>query len=355
MFEQPRVLASERLSYCRLTGRDVDLFHTLCLDEHVKHYLLDGKDVPRSWAVEAIELSDRLFREHGVGLWLVRGDETPIGFCGFRRFAELGVDPQLLYALTRDYGGLGYATEAAGAMLTETQRLGWSRVVGAVDAPNTASIRVLEKCGFVACGRVPGGFGETLLFERWERAAPVRLPAHVDPRLELTIEHTWDGRAVALDETVAVAIELGDTELTLRIDAPFHNDPPPESDDLWKHEVAELMLVGADDTYLEVELSPRGRYLVLFLEGERRVVHRGVRLLYRAEIEGRRWRGEASIPIGWIPIGLDRLNAFAIHGTGQMRRHLAWRPTGGPRPDFHRLAAYGSFGECSSAPVDWPR
>ncbi len=94
------------------------------------------------------------------------------------------------------------------------------------------------------------------------------------------------------------------------------------------------MLVGADDTYLEVELSPRGRYLVLFLEGERRVVHRGVRLLYRAEIEGRRWRGEASIPIGWIPIGLDRLNAFAIHGTGQMRRHLAWRPTGGPRPDF---------------------
>lgn len=348
------MLASERLSYRRLTGRDADLFHGLCLDEHIKHYLLDGRDVPRSWAVEAIELSDRLFREDGVGLWLVRHDETPIGFCGFRRFAELGVEPQLLYAFARDHSGLGYATEAAGAMLTETQRLGWSRVVGAVDAPNTPSIRVLEKCGFAACGRVPGGFGETLLFERWVRPEPVRLPAHAGVRWELTIERTWDGQVVGLDEAVAVVLELGDTELTLRIDAPFHNDPPPESDDLWRHEVAELMLVGADDTYLEVELSPHGRGLVLFLKGERRVVHRGVRLLYRADIEGGRWRGEASIPIGWIPIGLDRLNAFAIHGTGQGRRHLAWKPTGGPRPDFHRLAAFGSFDECSSPTVDWP-
>ena len=343
MSEPPRVRASERLSYCRLTRRDADLFHGLCLDEHVKHYLLDGKDMPRSWAVEALELSDRLFREDGVGLWLVRRNETPIGFCGFRRFAELGVEPQLLYAFIRDCSGLGYATETVGAMLTEAQRLGWSRVVGAVDAPNTASIRVLEKCGFVACGRVPGGFGETLLFERWERVAPVRIPAHADPRLALTIERTWDGQPVGLDETVAVEIGLGDTELTLRIDAPFHDDPPPESDDLWKHEVAELMLVGTDDAYLEVELSPHGRYLALFLEGERAVVHRGVRLFYRADIEGGRWRGEALIPIGWIPTGLDRLNAFAIHGTGQMRRYLAWKPTGGRRPDFHRLAAFGTF------------
>ena len=72
----------------------------------------------------------------------------------------------------------------------------------------------------------------------------------------------------------------------------------------------------------------RDRTLVLFLKEERTVVHRGVRLLCRAAIEGGRWRAVAFIPIafipiGWVPIGVDRLNAFAIHGTGQSL-HTHW-------------------------------
>ena len=145
------------------------------------------------------------------------------------------------------------------------------------------------------------------------------------------------------DETVSMAMELGEVDLTLHIDAPFHDDPPPDSVDLWKHEVVELMLVGADDVYLEVELSPHGQHLVLFLHGERRVAHRGVALAYRADINSSRWHGVAQIPIGWLPVETTRLNAFALHGTAQERRHLAWKPTRGPQPDFHRLDAFGSF------------
>ncbi len=346
------MLTSQRLSYRRLTERDVDVFHALCLDEHIKRYLLDGEDMPRSWAAAAIDLSEQLFGACGAGLWLVQRNGDAIGFCGFRVFAELGPWPQLLYAFAGESRGVGFATEAAGVMLAETRRLGWSRVGAAVDGPNTASIRVLEKCGFVACGRVPGAVGETLLFERFDTTAPVRLPADSEARWELKIEHTWDGELVGQDEAVAVLIERAETELTLRIDAPFHEDPLPASDDLWNYEVAEVMLVGADDTYLEVELSPHGRYLVLFLKEERTVVHRGVRMLCRAAVEGGRWRAVAFIPIGWVPIGVDRLNAFAIHGTGQRRRHLAWKPTGGQRPDFHRLSAFGTLGDVSSPGVD---
>ena len=231
-------------------------------------------------------------------------------------------------------------------MLAETRRLGWSRVVAAVDEPNMASVRVLEKVGFVGCGRVPGNFGHTLLFERFEATPPTRLAAPSGSRWELEIGHTWDGAGVGRREAVTLVLELEDNHLSVYVDVPFHDDPLPDTEDLWNHEVVELMLVGRDDRYLEVELSPHGQHLVLFLHGERRVVHRGAVLGYRARIDGDRWKGEAHIPIGWVPSGSTRLNAFAIHGAGEDRRYLAWQPTGGSSPDFHRLVAYGSFDDC---------
>ena len=342
-------LTSQRLSYRRLSQRDIEVFHRLCRDEHVKRYLLDGADMPHAWAIEAIEISDRLFQTDGVGLWLVERDDVAIGFSGFRVFDELAPEPQLLYAFAGDHVGCGLATEAALTMLAQTRRLGWSRVVAAVDAPNTASVRVLQKAGFVGCGRVPGGFGHVLLFERFETAPPPRLLATTGARWALQIRHSWDGQVVGADETVNMAMELGDIALTVRVDAPFHNDPPPDTADLWNYEVVELMLLGADDTYLEVELSPSGRHLVLFLHGARNEVHRGVTLDFRTKVDGDRWRGVAHIPIGWVPFGTQRLNAFAMHGTTRRRRHLAWKPAGGPSPDFHQLDAFGSFDECRSA------
>ena len=342
-------LTSQRLSYRRLSHRDIEAFHTLCLDEHVKRYLLDDADMPRAWVVDAVEISNRLFQTDGVGLWLVERDDVTLGFCGFRVFDDLGPEPQLLYAFAGDHVGSGYATEAARTMLDQTRRLGWSRVVAAVDAPNTASVRVLQKAGFVGCGRVPGAFGHTLLFERFETAPPMRLTAKTGSRWALRIRHSWDGQLVGDDETVGLLMELGDIALTVRVDAPFHNDLPPDTDNLWNHEVVELMLLGADDIYLEVELSPSGQYLVLFLHGARNAVHRGVALDFRADVDGDRWRGVAHIPIGWVPFATERLNVFAVHGTTQHRRHLGWKPMRGLEPDFHRLDAFGSFNECRLA------
>lgn len=186
----------------------------------------------------------------------------------------------------------------------------------------------------------------------WSR----RLSGGAGTRWALTVGHTWDGSAVGEDEAVAVALEVHQQSgLVLRVDAPFHDDPRPESGDLWMYEVVELMVVGVDDEYLEVELSPHGQYLVLFLRGERNVVSRGARLDYRAQIDGQRWSGVAHIPTEYLPSLRDttdtterlKLNAFTIHGTGEKRRYLAWRPTGGQRPDFHRLATFGSLSDCA--------
>jgi hypothetical protein len=169
----------------------------------------------------------------------------------------------------------------------------------------------------------------------------------VSTRLSLMIATTWDGEAVGDNERVALALEISAQELVVEVEAPFHDDPPPagevgSTDKLWEHEVVELMLLGDDARYLELELSPHGHYLALQLHGVRNVVHREQALSYRATIDrdARRWRGCALIPLSWLPNGCTRLNAFAVHGLSESRRYLAWRPTGGDRPDFHRLEVF---------------
>ena len=136
--------------------------------------------------------------------------------------------------------------------------------------------------------------------------------------------------------------------LSIAVNAPFHGDPPPASppgatDRLWEHEVVELFLLGADERYLEVELGPHGHHLVLRLHGRRSIEQQGMAIAYEARLRGARWSGRALVPAAWLPAGLDRCNAYAIHGAGPARRHLAAFPVPGREPDFHRLECFGPW------------
>lgn len=162
---------SARLDYRRPLASDVDVLHAIITDDHVKRYLCDGQTLPREWAVETIAASDQLFATRGVGLWLVfepASAGAPIGFCGFftfEGFEALGGEPQLIYALRETAAGQGHATEAAEASIRHArEHAGFTTIVAAVDEPNRASIRVLEKLGFERCGEAPGAFGAVILF-----------------------------------------------------------------------------------------------------------------------------------------------------------------------------------------------
>jgi hypothetical protein len=100
------------------------------------------------------------------------------------------------------------------------------------------------------------------------------------------------------------------------------------------------MLLGEDDRYLELEFGPHGHYLVLRLHGCRNVVDQGLPLNYASRRNGDVWAGSADVPLSWLPPGPLRINAFAIHGVGPERRYLAWKPSGGLRPDFHVLEVF---------------
>lgn len=71
-----------------------------------------------------------------------------IGFFGPPEPADDGVpEAEIGYGLVADARGRGVATEAVAGLLAHTDRLG-VRVRASVEPDNTASVRVLAKCGF---------------------------------------------------------------------------------------------------------------------------------------------------------------------------------------------------------------
>ncbi len=166
----------------------------------------------------------------------------------------------------------------------------------------------------------------------------------------LDVCNTWDGHPLPADGRARVHAQLREAHLHVRIDAPYHGDPPPatpagSTPRLWEHEVVELMLLGDDGRYLELEFGPHGHYLALQLHGVRVIVAQGMTLPYAARIDGDRWRGQAEIPADWLPPGALAANAFAIAGVGTDRRYAAAFPAGGAAPDFHRLEVFRPIAE----------
>lgn len=178
--------------------------------------------------------------------------------------------------------------------------------------------------------------------------------SHGRGQQRLVVASTWDGEGVGPEERVTLTLSWETRGLWIRVAAPYWADPAPREppgpvDRLWEFEVVEVFLLGSGEHYLEIELGPHGHSLVLELHPVRTVVRQREPLAYTAKITGRRWEGEAFVPVAWLPAGVERLNAFAVHGCGPKRRYLAWRPTGGPRPDFHRLEVFGAIETGDSA------
>lgn len=90
------------------------------------------------------------YARHGFGLYLVRRqeDDVPIGMCGVLRRPSLD-EPDLGYALVPEFWRLGYAREAATAVLAHARDdLRLTRLAAIVSPDNQPSIRLLESLGF---------------------------------------------------------------------------------------------------------------------------------------------------------------------------------------------------------------
>jgi RimJ/RimL family protein N-acetyltransferase len=153
-------IETPRLRIRPFTPVDAAHIHEAYSDSEVGTPLEPGG--PTNGLEDTIDVVDHVIafhKEHGTGPWAVEelASSRVIGDCGLfpadRSDAGLDGDLELAFRLRRASWGLGYATEAAGAVIAYGfEDLGASRIVADVDADNAASSRVLEKLGFVVVG-----------------------------------------------------------------------------------------------------------------------------------------------------------------------------------------------------------
>jgi [ribosomal protein S5]-alanine N-acetyltransferase len=143
------IIETARLKLRPFTTANVSDLHSLWIDPGVRKYLWDDEVISREQVASVIDESISLFEASQFGLWGVffREDETLVGFCGYWFFH----DPpqlQLLYGIAPREWGSGLATEAARAVIRYGfEELSFDRIIASADAPNQASLRVMEKAG----------------------------------------------------------------------------------------------------------------------------------------------------------------------------------------------------------------
>ncbi|XP_058629598.1 UPF0462 protein C4orf33 homolog isoform X2 [Onychostoma macrolepis] len=184
--------------------------------------------------------------------------------------------------------------------------------------------------------------------------------------MEFHIKRTWDSLPAA-HKPVKIRFSPGEDGLLMQVTAPFFNDPPAPAGPpgepfpgLWDYEVVESFFLNSNtEQYLEVEVCPHGQHLILLLNGKHNAFMQQLPLSFNANIEHKTWKGEALLPWRYFPQGINKMNSYAIHGSGAGRTYEALYPVPredlveGQGPDFHRLEYFQDFTLQSIMGEDW--
>ncbi|XP_055061799.2 UPF0462 protein C4orf33 homolog [Misgurnus anguillicaudatus] len=183
--------------------------------------------------------------------------------------------------------------------------------------------------------------------------------------MEFSINTTWDSLPVD-HKPVKIRFSPGEDGLLMHVTAPFFNDPPAPAGPpgpfpgLWDYEVVESFFLNSNtEQYLEVEVCPHGQHLVLLLNGKHNAFMQQLPLSFTVNIEDKTWRGEALLPWRYFPQGINKMNSYAIHGSGAGRTYESLYPVPredleeGQGPDFHRLEYFQDFTLQSIMGEDW--
>ncbi len=147
------ILETERLALRRFTEDDVDNLFELNSDPEVMLYINGGKPTPREEILDEIIPFHLAFYDQfdGFGTWAAESSTSGqfLGWFHFRPGPGKDIkNIDLGYRLRRDSWNKGYATEGSRALIsTGFSGLGVERIFAHTMTVNTASRRVMEKCG----------------------------------------------------------------------------------------------------------------------------------------------------------------------------------------------------------------
>lgn len=140
---------TERLLVRQIDADDVDAMHAVYGDADAMRWVGDGLALTRQQCEEWIVVTHRNYslRGYGMSALIERESGHVIGFCGLVHPGGQ-TEPEIKYALCREYWGRGLATEAARGMLAyAVSAFGITTIIATAAPEHTASHHVLEKAG----------------------------------------------------------------------------------------------------------------------------------------------------------------------------------------------------------------
>ena len=142
-------LSTERLHLRLCDAEDVPDLHTILSDPQTNTIGLGPMTSVRDTAAW-VERRQQAFLRYGLAWYAVRRRESGqlLGNCGLLPGRTGPIEPELGYLITVEARGIGYATEAAAAVLAECRRAGPSKIWASVRPANVASLRIVERLGF---------------------------------------------------------------------------------------------------------------------------------------------------------------------------------------------------------------
>jgi len=142
-------LTSAHLTLRPLQMTDAEVLRRIYQVEGVLRYFPNPNPPPLEKVQKFIEGQQTHWEQYGYGNWGIapQGEIEIVGWAGPQFLPETN-ETEVGYLLNHPYWGRGYATEAAWASLMFAfENFGFEKIIGLTHPENTASQRVLEKCG----------------------------------------------------------------------------------------------------------------------------------------------------------------------------------------------------------------
>ena len=127
--------------------------------ERIRIYPASREQMEKNIAAEADEDTRKAYEEMLEGclthpeqwewyaMWIIeKTDGSHIGDLCFKGI-KADCNPEIGYGILEEYRGQGFATEAVKACIEELFRMGFAHIRAGFFEGNTASCRVMEKCG----------------------------------------------------------------------------------------------------------------------------------------------------------------------------------------------------------------
>jgi [ribosomal protein S5]-alanine N-acetyltransferase len=140
-------IETERLQLRLFKPDDLDDLFLIFSDPDVIKYLGSGQPAQRDETENALMSIIRHWEIYGFGRWAAICKQTSklIGYCGLRNFQGTA---ELVYLLSKQYWGMGLATEMARASLKfGFEEKKFERIIAMAKLANVASQRVMNKIG----------------------------------------------------------------------------------------------------------------------------------------------------------------------------------------------------------------